>query len=614
MTVDPRWHDIAARLDWTVGFRELFTPGDGHGRWFVGGRLDVAANCVDRHLTTRAHQPAVHWEGEPGDRLTLTFAELHRRVAGVADALRTLGVEAGTRVAVFAGLVPEAVTAVLALARLGATTAILPPALPAEALAGRLSDLGPQVLITQDGAWRHGVVLPLKARADEALTAIGSVDHTVVIRRTGIDVPWFEGDRWHHDLVAPARRGPDRDQGAASRPDEEAEGSEADAPLWVTYVANRRGAPTGVMHPAAGLLAAAVAIHTEALTTSDDAVLWAPMELGWVGLLTHGILGPLCAGDTTVLFEGMLDTPSRTRAWETIERYGVTTLIATPSVWRALRRWQPTPPPASQTTSLEVLASAGEPAEDDTLAWLAQAVGRSRTRVLDAFGQTELGGIVAVTPPVASLPDPQLDVVDADAVALAAGRVGDLVLRASWPAVACGLLHAPRDVPGLDSRRPGVFVTEDLARQGAPITVLGRRDPVFNVAGQLVSAAEVANVLSEHPFVGHAVVGDRPHRRGGRALIAAVEAHPTMGEEAALADELRAHVHATLGGLAVPDAIVFVEGLATRPGEPVWDDTVVRGALRHLTGVPADGVASRKDLAEAVARTRAERGASVEVR
>ena len=582
-----RWEAAAGQLRWDVPPADLLAPReDGPARWFPGGRLNLAVNTVHRHVETRPDAVALYWEGEPGDRREITYADLDREVLALADALVGLGVGEGDHVALHLGLIPEAVVAMLACARIGAVHAVLPAVLPPDALSERLADLGPRLLITQDGAWRHGVVLPLKSRVDEALTAVGSVEHTIVVRRAGIDVPWYEGDRWYHELVAARRPGNDDVHVPPAS-------VAADAPLLVTYVANRRGRPTGVVHGTGGLLAYSLELQ-RTFAPSPDAVLWTPAELGWIACQTHGIFGPLAAGSTAVIYEGMLDTPSHGRAWEVIERYGVTSLLATPSVVRALRRWVDDAPRREQVASLSLVVTAGEPIDAETETWLQRELGHDETVVVNGWGQTELGAVVALqpAPPGRGFPDAGLEVVDAAGRTLPVGRVGDLVLRHPWPGTALGVHGEPGLVPGHDPDRPGLYVTGDRARRSADgsIEFLGRSDRVFSVSGQLVSAAEVRDVLEEHPFVARAEAIDRPDPRTGRAVVACVELvdGATPGEE--LATDLRLHVHEVLGGLAQPQAVVFVETFGGQsPGEPL---------LRALQGLCA-GAATVKHVTRA---------------
>lgn len=550
-----RWEAAADRLDWNTRWEVVHRAVHGSDTWFAGAQTNVCANALDRHLPARRDAVALLWEGEPGDRRCVTYGVLHREVCTLASALRAMGIGRGDAVGLHLGLVPEAVVAMLACARIGAVYAVLPSVLPAEALSDRLQDLQPRVLVTQDGAWRHGVILPLKARADEALSAVSSVQHTIVVRRTGIDVAWYEGDRWYHELVAaPRRDAPDDDRIEAPPP------QPADAPLFITYLANRRGRPTGVVHGTAGWMTYCHTMHVDGLTRDATDLVWAPMELGWLAMQAQGILGPMLAGAATVLYEGMIDTPHHGRAWEIIERYGVTTLVATASVLRALRQWPDAPPEPVRLATLRRIISAGEPIDSGMLDWLRAEVGGGRATVADAWGQTELGGIVTVDPPQGrGVPDIGLAIVDTEGREVPPGTVGDLIVTLPWPGTALGL-HDGGVLPG-HAAGAGPYMTGDRARRRPDGTVefLGRRDHVFNVSGQLVSEAEVRQALEHHPFVARAEVVDRPARRTGRAVVAALQLVPEARATDALATELTEYIRQTLGGLAVPKTVLFIE-------------------------------------------------------
>jgi len=559
------WAATASELVWDEPYSAVHEPRPGHGRWFVGGRLNLATNLVDRHVATRADAPAFHWEGEPGDLRTVTYGELHREVLDLAGALAGLGLSAGDRVALYAGLLPESIITMLACGRLGATFCVLPAMLPADALAAMLADLQPKVLVTQDGAWRHGVVLPLKARADEALTAVSGIDHTIVIRRAGIDVAWYEGDRWLHDLVASRRPG-----ATATTPP--IASVEADAPALITYVANRRGRPVGAVHTAGRLLAYTRRMHTHGFGLGPDDVLWVPAEFTWIAAQTHGVLGPLAAGGTTLVYEGMLDTPTRERTWSMIERHRVHTLMVTPSVVRAVHRWAEAGPTPDQVASLRAILTAGEPLDEETRRWLHDDIGRGSLEVVNVWGQTELAGTAQIEPPLSKadwVPDAGLSVVDDEGRPVPAGEIGDLVLTHPWPGIAPRFHGDPGPGPGVDETRPGMFVTGDRARLGddGHIELLGRSDRVMNISGQLVSALEIGDVLEEHPLVAQAVVVDRPNQRTGRAVVACVV--PAAGVEPTIdfAADLRRHVHDLLGGLAQPQSVVFVDAFPELPVE-----------------------------------------------
>ena len=584
------WADAAGALRWAAPFDEVYRPDPPGGHWFGGGALNAAANCLDRHLPARADQVAIPWEGETGDRRTITYGALHGEVAAFADALRGLGVGPGDRVALHLGWIPEAVVAMLACARLGAVHGVVPASLPADALADRLSDLQPKVLVTQDGAFRHGLIVPSKSRADEALAAAAGVEATVVVRRVGVDVAWYEGDRWYHDLVAAPRPGTRRDPATAgSGPPPP---FPSDHPLLTVPLAHRRGRPTWIVHGTGGYLVAAATVHRRALTTGPDDVFWCAAEIAWIGGQSHGVYGPLACGATTVMSEGTLDVPSRARAWEIIERYGVNALVTTPSVVRSLRQWVDSPPTRADLGSLRLIVTLGERIDADTRNWLDFEVGGGRALVADAWGQTELAGLVSVTPSPApgteAVPDPGLEVVGADGRPVGPGEVGELVLAHPWPGTFVAVEGGPDPRDAWWGPYPGAYATGDDARREADgrLTVLGRRDPVVSISGQQVSLTEVGRILEEHPLLAAVDVVAVPDERRGQALAACVVLDPkaTAGEE--LAREVQGFVADALGGLARPRTVAFVERF---PAD--LPDDARRRALRLLcTANPADWI------------------------
>lgn len=547
---DPRWATVAAGLTWDRAPHELYEPDGPYGRWFPDGTLNAAVNCVDRHLSDR---PAIHWEGEPGDRRTLTFRELAEEVTAFAAVLRGLDVDSGDRVALHMGWLPEAVVAMLACARIGAPFSLIPVPLPVEALAERLESLRPRVLITQDGAWRHGTIIPTKSKVDDALTAAGGVQHTIVVRRTGLDVAWFEGDRWLHDLLAPARVPPTGPAPVPAVP--------AEHPLLLSWLANRRGRPVLAVHGTATQLAAAIALHRHGI--SSGGVFWCAGDIGWIGAQVHGVLGPLACGDTTVMFEGTVDVPNHRRLWDITERYAVTTLLTTPSVLAQVRGWADGTPPETAHRTLRRVVAMAEPLHPELRAWIADRVTGDKDAVADAWGQIELGAIVTVDSPAEPdrLPDAGLAVVDAAGEPVPDGVPGEMVLRRPW----AGTLRGVEGEVGYDhwGQRPGVYCTGDRAirHHGGRLEFLGRIDPVASVSGQLVSLAEIRDVLLEHPFLDAAEVVAVTDPRMGRRIVAYVVPTPGASPAPVLAAELVTSVLETLGGLARPRGILFADRL-----------------------------------------------------
>ena len=562
-----RWEEVAGSLGWRRRFETVHEPGERGGRWFPGGTLNVSENCLDRHLPELADRVAFFWEGEPGDRRVVTYAELHREVTGFAAGLRRLGLASGDRVAIYTGFLPETIVAMLACARLGATHALLASALPPDALADRLADLDPKVLVTQDGSWRHGVVLPLKARADEAVAAAAGIEHTIVVRRAGIDVGWYEGDLWFDDV----RAYPDTT---------EPEAFPADHPLAVAYIANRRGRPTGIVHASGGLIAYAAELHRNGLVADSNGVYWCAVEPAWLAGQTHGVYGPLACGATSVVYEGMLDTPSHDRTWAVIERYQVASLMTTPSVVRSLHRWADSPPARERLASLGRIVTGGESIDRELRSWLTNEVAGPDAVVADAWGQTELGGIVRLLDEGRdALPDAGLDVVDHAGASLPVGERGELVLRRPWPGMFLGVWNDEGGAAPYWDRFPGAYATGDWARRenDGSLSLLGRIDPVVSISAQLVSLAEVRDALLEHPYVAHAEIVERIDRHAGPSVAACVVLADSLAAGDGLARVLREHVRERVGGLAQPRLVAFVDAF---PADV--DEETRRLALRML--------------------------------
>lgn len=553
------WEGASRRADWTRPWTTLRIADAPFDRWFVDGELNVSSNCLDRHLPVRSSRPAIHWEGEPGDRMTITYGELHTRVETLTRALRAAGLAQGDRVALHLAWLPETASIMLACARIGAIYSVIPTPLPVEALAERIRDFEPRFLFTQDGAWRRGSILPLKSRVDEALAAVPGVELTIVIRRTGQDVAWFEGDRWFHDLTTDSRPGAQQeDSSPASLP--------AEHPLYVEALANRRGDPVSITHGSARLLLMSAMIHRS--SAGQDGPTWIAGDAPWIAAQSSGILGPLFWGGETVLFEGALDTPDHGRAWDIVQRYGVESWLMSPSTARLLRDWTASTTRVPGVTSLRHVATIGERADKAVLRWFADDVGQGRIEVADGWGQVQLGGVVRFDRPVApdGLPDPGLVIVDVDGASVGPATKGEVVLTSPWAGTVIGV-HGAEAQQVIDehwNRFPGRYATGDQAAYDADgnIEFLGRLDEVVSVSGYLVSLTEIREALESHPYVHAADVFEVRHPAAPPSILAVVTLDREMSAVGpvetvtrGLLDDLRE----TLGGLARPRRILVLD-------------------------------------------------------
>lgn len=553
------WNSISELAEWSEPWTTLHEIDPPFDHWFVGGSLNVSVNCLDRHLADRGDQTALLWEGEPGERQAITYRQLYEDVLSLTRSLRATGLEAGDRVALHLGWIPEAVTAMLACARIGAVYTMLPTPLPIEALAQRIENFAPKIIFTQDGAWRRGAILPLKTRIDEALSAVAGVELTVIVRRTGLDVPWYEGDRWYHDLLTDVRPGAEpRDDRAAFLP--------ADHPLVVESLANRRGQPVSVTHAGARMLLSAAIVHRYG--ACEPGIPWVVGDVAWIVSQASGIYAPLFWGDTTVMYEGALDTPTYARAWEIIERYQVSTVLLTPSSARMLRDRTTSPPREAAVASLRRIATLGERVDRSIMDWFTEVVGRGKIQVADGWGQVQLGGVVHYDAPVDAdrMPDAGMLLLDEQGQPVTGGETGELVLSRPWAGMALDVRGiAASDVIDVHWRRyRGVYATGDLARYDdeGRIEFLGRRDEVVSVMGQLVSLTEIRDVIEDHPYVVSADVFEVRQSRGDAAVVAAVvlDVELTRGlDPGHITGELLDGVRDVLGGLARPRQVLILD-------------------------------------------------------
>ena len=554
------WAEAAEGLEWQRRWHTAYDCTDPPGRWFVGGTLNAAVNCVERHLADRSDGIALCWEGEPGERRTMTFSELHGEVGRLAAALCRLGVRPGDRIALYLGGIPETVVAVLACGWLGAVYSVLPVLLPVEAVTDRLEALAPKIVFAQDIAYRRGKPIPIKERADEAMSAMSGrdvVEHQIVIRRGAGTVDWYEGDLWYHDLVAD-------DSVPVPRPVP----VEADHPLLIDFLASREHRPVIIRYRTAGILLSAREDHRRVLTTSEHDVFWCATELNHEFALSHGIYGPLVCGAPLLMVEGTADTPGHTRPWEILDRYGVNAIFTLTPACESTHRWWREEGVGWRNEQLRLVVTGGAPADPATVEWLRREAGADDIVVADGWGQLETGALVLVHPPPqgadTALPH-GLDIVDPDGNSVADDEAGELVISQPWPGTFLDIQGHPDTRSRYWrywDRRPGTYATGDRARwrpEGG-VEFLGRIDPIVKVHGQLVALTDIIAVLVEHPFVEDAEVADIQRPAAEPELVAWVVLTEETPPGEALAEDLRRHVHEALGGLAHPRRIGFAEG------------------------------------------------------
>jgi acetyl-CoA synthetase len=576
------WAQQARRLTWaTEPTQTLDWTDPPFAKWFADGELNVAYNCVDRHVEAgHGDRVALHFEGEPGDSRTLTYAELKDEVCRAANALTELGVRAGDRVAIYLPMIPEAVIAMLACARVGAPHSVVFGGFSADAVASRITDADATLVITADGSYRRGKPTALKPAIDQALTRTPHVRHVLVVRRTGQDTPWTDGrDIWWHEAM-------DR-QPAGHAP----EAFPAEHPLFILYTSGTTGKPKGILHTSGGYLTQTAYTHHAVFDLKADTdVYWCTADIGWVTGHSYIVYGPLANGATQVIYEGTPDTPHQGRFWEIIQKYGVTLLYTAPTAIRTFMKWGDDIPAKYDLSSLRLLGSVGEPINPEAWIWYRHHIGADRTPVVDTWWQTETGGIMisplpGVTPTKPGsaqtpLPGIAATVVDDTGTEVPHGSGGYLVLTQPWPAML-------RTVWGDDqryldtywSRFPGRYFAGDGAKKDddGDIWLLGRVDDVMLVSGHNISTTEVESALVSHPKVAEAAVVGATDPTTGQAIVAFVILRSTAQDASGLDAELRNHVAATLGPIAKPRRILVVTELPkTRSGK------IMRRLLRDV--------------------------------
>jgi acetyl-CoA synthetase len=582
------WAEIAGELAWAKKWNRVLDWKLPDAKWFVGGRLNASASCLDRHVATwRKNKAALIWEGEPGDTRVLTYGQLHREVCKAANALVELGVRAGDFVAIYLPMIPEAAIAMLACARLGAPHTVVFGGFSAEALADRIKDAKAKVVITADGGWRRGQIVPLKENVDKAIVGT-DVTQVLVVKRCANEVAMKAGrDVWWHDLVDSAP------------PRHELESFDSEHPLFSLYTSGTTGKPKGILHTTGGYMTGAYYTTKMVFDLKDEDIFWCTADIGWVTGHSYVVYGPLANGATVLMYEGAPNQPGADRFWQIIAKYGVTVFYTAPTAIRAFMRWGDAWPAKHDLSTLRLLGSVGEPINPEAWMWYRKQIGDDRCPIVDTWWQTETGAIMisplpgatATKPGSATRPLPGIaaDVVHKDGTPCKPNEGGFLVIKKPWPSMLRTIFgDHERYKQTYFSEVPGCYFAGDGARKDEDgyFWVMGRVDDVINVAGHRLSTMEVESALVSHPKVAEAAVFGRPDDLKGQAIVAFVTPRQGILADEALAKELREHVAAQIGALARPEEVRFAEALPkTRSGK------IMRRLLREV----ASGSKSRGD-------------------
>jgi acetyl-CoA synthetase len=568
-------------LDWTDEWHTILEWDLPFARWFVGGKLNVSANCLDRHVAAgHGDQVAYHWEGEPGDTRTISYAQLLEEVQRVANALKSLGIRKGDRVNIYLGMVPELPIAMLACARIGAPHSVVFGGFSSDALRDRINDAEARLLITADGAWRRGQVVPLKQSADTAMSGTPSIERCLVVRRTGQDVPMQDGrDLWWDDVVS--------GQSSECPP----EPMDSEDLLYLLYTSGTTAKPKGIMHTTGGYLTQVAWTHLNVFDIEPDTdVYWCAADVGWVTGHSYIVYGPLANRTTSVMYEGTPDFPDKDRLWSIVERYRVTIVYTAPTAIRSFMKWGTEFPEKHDMSSLRLLGTVGEPINPEAWVWYWQHIGGGNCPVVDTWWQTETGSILIsplpgatiLKPGSATFPLPGIgaDVVDDQGNTVPVPGGGYLVLTRPWPSMLRGIWGDPdryRDTYW--SRFPGKYFAGDGAKrdEAGYYWLLGRVDDVMLVSGHNISTAEVEHALVSDVKVAEAAVIGRTDATTGQSISAFVILRAGNEPSDELANELRNHVASTIGPIAKPKSVLFTEELPkTRSGK------IMRRLLRNV--------------------------------
>ncbi|MQA99805.1 MAG: acetate--CoA ligase [Actinobacteria bacterium] len=578
---DAWWASQAEELDWFHKWDTVFEGGFPHHKWFVGGKLNASYNCLDRHLASAGDRVAYHWIGEPGEERTITYKALYEDVCRLANVLTELGVARGDRVGIYLPMIPELPVAMLACARIGAPHSVVFGGFSADSLRDRMNDGGAKVLITADGGYRRGDIVPLKQNSDKAIAESPSIERVVVVKRTGEDVSMQEGrDLWYHDLIADAS------------PERDAESMDSEDILYLLYTSGTTGKPKGIVHTTGGYMTGVSSTHRLIFDIKPDRdVYWCAADIGWVTGHSYIVYGPLANGCTSILYEGAPDWPDKDRWWSIVEEYGVSILYTAPTAIRAHMKWGTEYPAKHDLSSLRLLGTVGEPINPEAWVWYQEFIGGGKTPVVDTWWQTETGaiminplpGITTLKPGSATKPFPGVfaDVVDDKGKPVGKGGGGYLVLTRPTPPMFRTIwgdeqryLDTYFSRFGRDTYFPGDGAKLD---EDGDFWLLGRVDDVMNIAGHRISTYEVESALVDHKAVAESAVVGRQDPKEGERIVAFVT--PKAGREGdeTLLQELRAHVAEVIGKIARPHAIIFTDDLPkTRSGK------IMRRLLRDV--------------------------------
>lgn len=576
------WAEQAGRLEWSEPWNQVLDWSDApFARWFVGGKLNVAVNCVDRHVANGlGDRIAIHFEAEDGSSLAISYADLLARVSKAANALTELGVGQGDRVAIYMPLIPEAVTAMLACARVGAIHSVVFGGFSAEALRSRIEDASAKLVITSDGQFRRGSASPLKPAVDEAVTQTPTVEKVLVVKRTGGDVAWNDArDIWWHDLV-------DR-QSAEHTP----QAFDSEQPLFILYTSGTTGKPKGILHTTGGYLTQASFTHHAVFDLKPETdVYWCTADIGWVTGHSYVVYGPLANGATQVIYEGTPDTPHRGRWWEIVQKHKVSILYTAPTAIRTFMKWGDDIPNSFDLSSLRLLGSVGEPINPEAWMWYREVIGGNRCPIVDTWWQTETGaimisplpGVTHTKPGSAMRPLPGIgaEIIDDEMNIMGNGHGGYLVLTEPWPSMLRGIWgDNDRYRDTYWSRFDGYYFAGDGAKwdEDGAIWLLGRVDDVMNVSGHRISTTEVESALVSHPAVAEAAVVGANDETTGQGIVAFVILRGGVEDGPDMVKNLRDHVAKEIGPIAKPRQIMVVPELPkTRSGK------IMRRLLRDV--------------------------------